>query len=962
MIIMKNNNYIIKHLEVEGFRIYSDKTHINFPTNLTVVYGRNGRGKTTLQDAISWLFNNDIIRYSDYSSEWKRSKKTHIRSLLKPQIASKVKIDFQNKVTQEIKSITRFENKIEYSNKELKNWIEDNPIKDLLWTHSLSQAKLQELAVAKGSERLEYLAPLLDLSETDKMVQDVSNTIRQLTSRKNEKKVVLENIKEVYIEDFLSKINFQIQGLMSEYRQIVDKGNETDLPYINNGSNKELEDLSKSIEHLLYYLSKIKSESNLEFRSLKEKYPELVVKENDQEFRLKSLFFDQEGKNRAKDKYNKAKYLLNTLEEKIKILKSDIKNIQELGSEGEYLSIEIQKLREEESILLEVKNNNDNIKVLLEEKNNEVNNFQKSIYEFNSRKAELDYQREIIEKNLSRYKEIKRTEKELEKKEIELRSLINKNFRSSQMSLENLNQKLTSLDKNTSNIIGQQSLVDNAIDTLINRVHDNYCPMCGLEHKSKDELISSINKKQEQWRKSFIEMTNRTRELMEEIKERQRNEFEQEVNQRRLREIENKTKNIHHELSYMKRELLTLNLEIDDDHFNASVLIDLLRFNEESIRLLLERKHQFELKLQTNIQLRDKYQNELSIWQIKVHDVTEKISDLYKKKEIIDLEINEIVKKYNYSYSTGLTLNELKKELNKSLERINQYYKEEMELRSELREYELNYAKVLYLKNESIDALISNFNVLKDQIIQLKENIYSISTKQKIELEVRELDNQITLLKKEKVHLREIQRQETNRAIGKLSKRISSIYDILSASSPWKSILPEAIVPNNREKTNLIFRPIPNLPKNKIKSYIEDTNANSTFAFSGGQLSLLGLSIFLAQVADQKNLSIQDGPELNTLILDDPIQMLDTLRDDALISLLCDIARDRQVIISTSDINFANKLILASRPLWEQEKESCGVLYYESLDENGPKIQEIQPDEWILSQRIYLPKIKNAAN
>ncbi|SFB37650.1 hypothetical protein SAMN04488072_12119 [Lentibacillus halodurans] len=266
-----------------------------------------------------------------------------------------------------------------------------------------------------------------------------------------------------------------------------------------------------------------------------------------------------------------------------------------------------------------------------------------------------------------------------------------------------------------------------------------------------------------------------------------------------------------------------------------------------------------------------------------------------------------------------------------------------------------------YVRQQEIllNALAS-FNDVEEFLNAIEQSIELLDTKAELSQKIEKINANIEKLKEDKMNQRKIQADETNKEIGKMATRISTIFEILSDESPWKTIMSDAVVPSLRERTNLIFRPIPRKFENDLEHYIENTNSNSTFAFSGGQLSLLGLSIFLSQVANEQSISDKNKSNLDTIILDDPIQMLDSLRDDALVSLICDIAQEKQVIISTSDINFANKLILASRPLWEFDKESCGVLHFDRLEEEGPVVSEYLPEKWITDQRIYLPEIKIA--
>ena len=44
----------LDRLEIAGFKSFSDKTEVRFPTGITGVVGPNGCGKSNIGDALNW--------------------------------------------------------------------------------------------------------------------------------------------------------------------------------------------------------------------------------------------------------------------------------------------------------------------------------------------------------------------------------------------------------------------------------------------------------------------------------------------------------------------------------------------------------------------------------------------------------------------------------------------------------------------------------------------------------------------------------------------------------------------------------------------------------------------------------------------------------------------------------------------------------------------------------------------
>lgn len=92
----------------------------------------------------------------------------------------------------------------------------------------------------------------------------------------------------------------------------------------------------------------------------------------------------------------------------------------------------------------------------------------------------------------------------------------------------------------------------------------------------------------------------------------------------------------------------------------------------------------------------------------------------------------------------------------------------------------------------------------------------------------------------------------------------------------------------------------------KLNIIITDDNGDiisPSLYFSSAQLNILSLSVFLARALHAKD---NDGVSLDVILIDDPIQSMDSINVLAMIDLLRNISVkfDKQIIISTHDENF----------------------------------------------------------
>ncbi|MFB4166872.1 AAA family ATPase [Virgibacillus sp. JSM 102003] len=953
--------YRINKLDVEGFRIYSRKKSINIFRNLTVVYGRNGRGKTTLQDAVGWLFNNNIARYISYKGEWNRAKNTHIRSLINPDIETQITGYFQevSSPSSKIQKITRNETGIDDSNALIDSFFDSAAGRDdLLWAHSLSQAKLQELAIANGRDRLENLAPLLDLTEVNNQVKELDEQLKYNNEKLRELEKKQNDISEKDQGGLLENFRLKVIELEKTLNTIIT------LPLKPTNNMSGLSEVEEWRNWLNDVLNKVTEKRGVINRFISQSQEESIVlsyKKQRNEFSKPVEELEKELKLTSKQEEDR-KNGIEQLENKLKIIDNDIQFITTLYSK---LDIEKNNKKQISELIEELK-----LRILkhpevsnkIESNKEEMSYMLEKIKEIKEKLNKLNMEREEIEKSYSKFIDNNECIKKHQEKVNEIEKWLNENSdKNNKEFLSKLEKELDGFDGKFNNIYEEQKKIEGSFDVLSKNVSSEECPLCGVNHPSKQQLLQSIKNQKETNIHNLFELNNEFVKIKNKISEIKNLTISREDNEKKLRELKKTIVDVETEnkrLNTFLQPLLAfygINECLSDDIF-----LKLLRANE-SVEVKLnnefsnvEKKH--EKVKEENDALIELINSENDLYDSRIKEsnyITNQIEET--KKSITDnlahYGYTDVLEKDNVmTFLSDLKIN-IKSQLQK------------LESSNFMDDIQGIKNKLYYSYVQQQDTLLSaltGFKNLEDFLSSIEESIKLLSVKADLDEEISSTEAKNAALIESKKRQREIQRKETNKEIGKMATRISTIFEVLSDTSPWKSIMSDAVVPGLRERTNLIFRPIPHKFENDLENYIESTNSNSTFAFSGGQLSLLGLSIFLSQVADEHSTSNNNKAILDTLILDDPIQMLDTLRDDALISLICDIAQEKQVIISTSDINFANKLILASRPLWEFDKNSCGILHFDRLEEDGPVISEHLPKKWITDQRIYLPEIKIA--
>lgn len=189
--------------------------------------------------------------------------------------------------------------------------------------------------------------------------------------------------------------------------------------------------------------------------------------------------------------------------------------------------------------------------------------------------------------------------------------------------------------------------------------------------------------------------------------------------------------------------------------------------------------------------------------------------------------------------------------------------------------------------------LISKFEVVLELVSAIKPYSNALKLKEELALIDYELNKYINVDKKLSSELEKI--------ISYLSDYIKSFFYTDLINSIYKKIDPH---PHFKE---VVFEPdfsIFDKPcLNILLKNDKDETISPIIYFSSAQLNILSLSVFLSRAIHAKDNS---GNPLNLILIDDPIQAMDSINILSTIDLLRSISLrfDKQIIISTHDENF----------------------------------------------------------
>ena len=918
---------IIKRVQLENYRSHSNIT-VEFTKGVNLILGKNGRGKTSILEAIS------TVMFNTKDRSGKETGKSYIKFGEK---SSKVDIDFIANDGREYNLKTEFF-KTKPKKQTLKDMIGSEYDGDI-------QEKLEELCgIKKGFEETYENIVIAKQNEFINIFKD-SGTTREKTFNKIFNTQIYKEMYDSFLKEAIDKYKSEKENLDSKINSL--KENMEDKEQITNFLKEEKE-LEKNLQDNFKNI-------NVVSKNLEKEIKDYETTEIELNNLIKNI----------KDEENKIKKYLNILKENIieakQAKKSKIIVKETEKSYLEYLDIEnklkdlrenLDNLLDEQKLNIQYQNNieklelsNKNLKVdisSLEEnisKNSEKKeNLENEISELKIKEENLDLK---LKKYINLLGELEKLEnfkdKKLEDKlkkttEIDIlkKELVSKNDLFKTISIEELEKKLSDfqeLEKELKLLEEQKIIFETEIKTLkksSKELSDKICPFLNekcqnLEDKEAEDYFSSkISIKTEDLENLKKNIEEKTQILVE------KEVFEDKKKQ--YFDLEKSIKDL--ELSLKNEEINLKEIELDIKNLDMDIqkLIENQEFKDS--QMLREKKKELEVELR-NLNLDEKRENlknlleNLEIEKEKILKSQNSIEnnlkeiDEYSKKikedtnkniESIKSEIKTFENKLDdlkNPYNEYLKNNVLAEDIENLLLKVNKNIKELYSLRADknlLKEKVSDLEEKI--KNIKIDELKEKYDIIKEELNEINKKLGS--SQEKIENYKKILEKISSQEEKQKKLLIEFKKLENkfNKAslirneVGQMGRAISKymlsgISNIASLNFNKITGRTERIEWSNEEK-------------DKYAVYLVGQERKIAFEqLSGGEQVSVAIAI--------RGTMTEYFTNSKFMILDEPTNNLDTERKKLLAEYMGEILNNlEQSIIVTHDDTFremAEKII-----------------------------------------------------
>ena len=918
---------IIKRVQLENYRSHSNTT-VEFTKGVNLILGKNGRGKTSILEAIS------TVMFNTKDRTGKETGKSYIKFGEK---SSKVDIDFIANDGREYNLKTEF----------FKTKPKKQTLKDMTGSEYDGdiQEKLEELCgIKKGFEETYENIVIAKQNEFINIFKD-SGTTREKTFNKIFNTQIYKEMYDSFLKEAVDKYKEKVKDL-----------------------DKEITFLKENMEDKEQITNFLKEEKEVE-KNLQDNFKNINVVSKNLENEIKDYETTEIELNNLikniKDEENKIKKYLSLLKENIveakQAKKSKIIIKESEKSYLEYLEIEnrlknlrenLDNLLEEQKLNIQYQNNieklelsNKNLKVdisNLEEnisKNSEKKeNLESEISSLKIKEEDLDLKLKIyitlldkLEK-LEDFKDKKLEDKLKKTTEIDIlkKELVSKNDLFKATNIEMIEKKLSDfqeLEKELKLLEEQKIIFETEIKTLkksSKELSDKICPFLNekcqnLEDKEAEDYFSSkISIKTEDLENLKKNIEEKTQILLEKeiFEDKKKQYFELEKS---IKDLEFSLKNEEINLKEIELDIKNLDMDIqklieNQEFQNSQMLREKKKELEVELRNLnLDEKREILKNLLENLEREKekilKNQNSIESNLKEIDEYSKKIKeDTNKNIENIKSEIKTFENKLDdlkNPYNEYLKNNVLAEDLENLLLKVNKNIKELYSLRTDknlLKEKVSDLEEKI--KNIKIDELKEKYDTIKDELNEINKKLGS--SQEKIENYKKILEKISSQEEKQKKLLTEFKKLENkfNKAslirneIGQMGRAISKymlsgISNIASVNFNKITGRTERIEWSNEEK-------------DKYAVYLVGQERKIAFEqLSGGEQVSVAIAI--------RGTMTEYFTNSKFMILDEPTNNLDTERKKLLAEYMGEILNNlEQSIIVTHDDTFremAEKII-----------------------------------------------------
>ena len=918
---------IIKKVQLENYRSHSNTT-VEFTKGVNLILGKNGRGKTSILEAIS------TVMFNTKDRSGRETGKSYIKFGEK---SSKVDIDFIANDGREYNLKTEFF-KTKPKKQTLKDMIGSEYDGDI-------QEKLEELCgIKKGFEETYENIVIAKQNEFINIFKD-SGTTREKTFNKIFNTQIYKEMYDSFLKEAIDKYKSEKENLDSKINSL--KENMEDKEQITN-SLKEEKELEKNLQDNFKNI-------NVVSKNLENEIKDYETTEIELNNLIKNI----------KDEENKIKKYLSLLKENIieakQAKKSKIIVKETEKSYLEYLEIEnrlkdlrenLDNLLEEQKLNIQYQNNieklelsNKNLKVdisSLEEnisKNSEKKeNLENEISKLKIKEENLDLKLkkyiDLLDKleKLENFKDKKLEDKLKKTTEIDIfqKNLSSKIDLFKATNIEIIEEKLSNfkeLEKELKLLEEQKIIFETEIKTLkksSKELSDKICPFLNekcqnLEDKEAEDYFSSkISIKTEDLENLKKDTEEKNQILVEKVvfEDKKKQYFELEKS---IKDLELSLKNEEINLKEIELDIKNLDMDIqklieNQEFKNSQMLREKKKELEVELRNLnLDEKRENLKNLLENLEIEKekilKNQNSIESNLKEIDNYSKKIKeDTNKNIENIKSEIKTFENKLDdlkNPYNEYLKNNVLAEDLENLLLKVNKNIKELYSLRVEknlLKEKVSNLEEKI--KNIKIDELKEKYDTIKEELNEINKKLGS--SQEKIENYKKILEKISSQEEKQKKLLVEFKKLENkfNKAnlirneVGQMGRAISKymlsgISNIASVNFNKITGRTERIEWSNEEK-------------DKYAVYLVGQERKIAFEqLSGGEQVSVAIAI--------RGTMTEYFTNSKFMILDEPTNNLDTERKKLLAEYMGEILNNlEQSIIVTHDDTFreiAEKII-----------------------------------------------------